>query len=423
MMTKILIIDDEKNILDSLSSILEDEGFEVSTARDGREGLAIFKKEKPRIVLLDVWMPEIDGLQVLRQIREQDQQATVIVISGHGTISTAVEAVKLGAMDFLEKPLSIDKVLEVISRAVDGTLNGKEKPEDIRIEMARGLQTRKQRTIGKSVVAYGVGNFTGVATGMILLPMPPGSGIVFEHMPEEERIPAYIDYVYSSGFSSSLKGRSCTIQTVEHLMATCHMYGLTNLLVKVSEEVPFFDGSAQDICAKIDEAGIADQKYGIEPFVVQQKFDLAGLPSGKSLSVEPAEDLEIDYTLEYPPPIGVQHYHFRGGKEAFLADIAPARSFGSINDFEKMAKTGMGAEGRISNVMLNVILVDNEKVINTELRFEDEFVRHKILDLLGDLYLIGRPIIGKIVARRTGHMENIALVKELKRLISASSAH
>jgi UDP-3-O-[3-hydroxymyristoyl] N-acetylglucosamine deacetylase len=417
-MTKILIIDDEKSILESLSSILEDEGFEVTTARDGREGLTVFKEEKPKVVLLDVWMPEIDGLEVLRQIREEDHDAVVIVISGHGTISTAVEAVKLGAMDFLEKPLSIDKVLEVISRGVVGTMNGKEKTDDVRVESASGLQTRKQRTVGKSVVAYGVGNHSGVYTGMILLPMPPGSGIVFEDLAEGERIPGYIDYVFSSGFASSLKGRTRTIQTVEHLMAACHMYGLTNLLIKVSEEIPFFDGSAQDICSKIEEAGIVEQSQGIEPLVINEKLILQGLPTGKFLSIEPAEDLEIDYTLEYPEPIGVQHYLFSGGKDAFLCDIAPARTFGTIDDFGKLAKTGLGGRGRMSNVMLNVIVVDNEKVINTELRFEDEFVRHKVLDLLGDLYLIGRPVIGKVVARKTGHMENIALVKELKRVLS-----
>ncbi len=419
-MTKVLIIDDEKSILESLSSILEDEGFAVLTARDGKEGLNIFRAEKPKIVLLDVWMPEMDGLEVLSLVKEIDPEAVVVVISGHGTISTAVEAVKMGAIDFLEKPLSIDKVLDVISRGLAGKGNGKEERngDDLPIRMAGGLASRRQRTIGRSVVAYGVGNHSGVNTGMILLPMLPGTGIVFEHMPDGERIPAFIDYVFSSGFASSLRGKRSTIQTVEHLLATCHMYGLTNLLVKVSEEVPIFDGSAQDICTKIEEAGIIDQKKGVEPLVVRERIALENLPSGKSLSIEPAQELEIDYTLEYPAPIGTQRYVFKGGKEEFLKDIAPARTFGAISDFEKLARTGFGAGGRISNVMLNCILVDNEKIINTELRFEDEFARHKVLDLMGDLYLIGRPVVAKITGVKTGHMENIALVKELRRTLS-----
>ena len=197
------------------------------------------------------------------------------------------------------------------------------------------------------------------------------------------------------------------------------MYGLTNLLVKVSEEVPMFDGSARDICSKIEEAGIIEQKRGVEPLIIKERIVLENLPKGKSLSIEPSEELEIDYTLDYPPPIGKQRYFFTGGKESFLTNIAPARTFGSIDDFQKVAKTGVGSGGRISNVMLSVILVDKQKVINTELRFEDEFARHKVLDLMGDLYLIGRPVVGRVIAERTGHMENIALVKELKRRASA----
>jgi len=413
-MTKVLIIDDEKAILESLSSILLDEGFAVCTAKDGKEGLAIFKKEKPRIVLLDIWMPEVDGLEVLRLVREADPEAVVIVISGHGTISTAVEAVKMGATDFLEKPLSIDKVLEVISRGLAGKGNGKEKAgDDVRIEISGGFEACRQKTIGKSIVAYGMGLFSGVKTGMILLPMPPGTGIIFEQVPEGERIPAFVDYVYSSGNASSIKGKSCTITAVEHLLATCHMYGITNLLVKISDEVPIFDGSAQEICSKIEEAGIIEQKQGIEPLVIKNKIVLRNLPDGKFLSIEAAGELEIDYRLEQPRPIGVQQYVFRGGKSAFLREIAPARTFGSIKDFERLEKIGLAA-GRVSNVMSNTILLNNDEVINTELRFADEFVRHKILDLIGDLYLIARPVIGKVVARQTGHLENIALVKELK---------
>ncbi|OPY64908.1 MAG: UDP-3-O-(3-hydroxymyristoyl) N-acetylglucosamine deacetylase [Syntrophorhabdaceae bacterium PtaU1.Bin034] len=418
-MTKVLIIDDEKSILESLSSVLQDEGFTVSTAKDGKEGLNIFEKEKPKVVLLDVWMPEMDGLEVLRQVRERGPDAVVIVISGHGTISTAVEAVKMGATDFLEKPLSIDKVLEVISRGLAGRTNGKEKTgDDVRFEIAKGPQTCRQKTIGKSIVVYGMGLFSGIKTGMILLPMPAGTGIIFEQVPEGERIPAFIDYAYSSGNASSIKGKNCTIRTIEHLLATCHMYGITNLLVKISDEVPIFDGSAQEICAKIEEAGIIEQKQGIEPLVITEKVTLRNLPGGKFLSIEPAAAFEIDYTLDQPVPIGIQKYLFKGGRDAFVRDIAPARTFGSIKDFEKLEKAGLAA-GRVSSVISNVILLNNDQVINTELRFKDEFVRHKILDLIGDLYLIARPVVGKVIARQTGHLENIALVKELRRTFSS----
>jgi len=410
-MHKVLIIDDEKDILDSLSSILEDEGFQVFKATDGKEGLSLFEREKPKIVLLDIWMPELDGIQVLKRIKKKKEEAIVIVISGHGTISTAVEAVKMGAYDFLEKPLSIEKILEVIFRGLGAEGRNKVKTEDFRIESAKGAHKFQQKTIGKSIVVYGVGLHSGAKTGMILLPMPENSGIVFEHIPDGERIPAYIDYVFSIGYASSVKGKNCMVRTIEHLLATFHMYGITNLLVKVSEEVPILDGSAIEICNKIEEAGIIEQQKGIEPLYIKEAVTMTGLSNGKSLQIEPSQSFEIDYTLEHGRPIGVQRYRFQGGKDAFVAQIAPARTFGFLRDFEQLAKMGLGTGGRINNV----IILNDEGVINTELRFKDEFVRHKVLDLIGDIYLLNRPVIGKIIAKQTGHLENLALVKELKK--------
>jgi len=410
-MHKVLIIDDEKDILDSLSSILEDEGFQVSRATDGKEGLSLFEREKPEIVLLDIWMPELDGIQVLKQIMKKEGKAIVIVISGHGTISTAVEAVKMGAYDFLEKPLSIEKVLEVISRGLGAEEWHKVKTKDFRIESAKGTHKFQQKTIGKSIVVYGVGLHSGAKTGMILLPMPENTGIIFEHIPDGERIPAYIDYVFSVGYASSVKGKNCMVRTIEHLLATFHMYGITNLLVKVSEEIPILDGSAIEICSKIEEAGIIEQQRGIEPLHIKEVVTIADLSNGKSLQMEPSEFFEIDYTLEYGKPIGIQRYHFHGDKDAFIAEIAPARTFGFLKDFEQLAKMGLGTGGRINNV----IILNDEGVINTKLRFKDEFVRHKVLDLIGDMYLLNRPVIGRIVAKQTGHLENLALVKELKK--------
>jgi len=410
--SKVLIIDDEKQILDSLSAILKDDGFEVFTAKDGREGLNLFDTVKPEIVLLDVWMPELDGLQILKMIKEKEKDAIVIVISGHGTISTAVEAVKVGAYDFLEKPLSIDKVLEVISRGLAGEDKKTGVAEDVKVGISKGADTYKQKTIGKSVVVYGVGLHSGVKTGMILLPMPENTGIVFEHIPDGERIPAHIDFVFSVGYASSVKGKKCQVRTIEHLLATCHMYGITNLLVKVSEEVPIFDGSALEMCSNMEEAGIVEQKKGVGPLKIDTKISLTNLGEGRYLTIEPSTRFEVEYILDHPAPIGRQEYRFAGDKDDFLKNIAPARTFGFIKDFERLAKMGLGSGGRINNV----ILLNEEEVINTTLRFPDEFVRHKVLDLIGDIYLLNRPVIGKISAKQTGHLENIALVKELKKI-------
>jgi UDP-3-O-[3-hydroxymyristoyl] N-acetylglucosamine deacetylase len=412
-MKKVLVIDDEKDIRDSLSSILEDEGFRVSKAMDGREGLAIFEREKPDIVLVDVWMPELDGLQVLKLIKERDRNAVIIVISGHGTISTAVEAVKIGAYDFLEKPLSIDKVLEVISRGIRGEDKRPPATDDVKVGILRGPDILKQKTIGKSIVVYGVGLHSGVKTGMILLPMPEDTGIIFEHIPDGERIPAHINYVFSVGYASSVKGKNCVVRTIEHLLAACHMYGITNLLIKVSEEVPIFDGSAIEICENIEEAGVIEQGAGVEPLKIKEQINLGQIGEGRSLSIEPSDAFEIHYILDHPTPIGRQTYHFSGDKEDFKKNIAPARTFGFIKDFERLAKMRLGSGARINNV----ILLNDEEVINTKLRFPDEFVRHKILDLIGDIYLLNRPIMGKISAKQTGHLENIALMKELKKRV------
>lgn len=411
-MNKVLIIDDEKQILDSLSSILRDDGFQVYTAREGREGLELFDTVKPEIVLLDIWMPGLDGLQVLKMIREKEKDAVVIVISGHGTISTAVEAVKMGANDFLEKPLSIDKVLEVISRGLAGEQKKAGTAEEVKVGISKGPDIFKQKTIGQSIVVYGVGLHSGVKTGMILLPMPEGTGIVFEHIPDGERIPAHIDYVFSVGYASTVKGKNCQVRTIEHLMATCHMYGITNLLVKVSEEVPIFDGSALEMCNNIEKAGIVEQEEGVGPLKIDTKITLANLGNGRHLSIEPSDRFEVEYILEHPRPIGHQSYHFAGDRDDFLQNIAPARTFGFIKDFERLAKMGLGSGGRVNNV----ILLNEEEVVNTTLRFPDEFVRHKVLDLIGDTYLLNRPIIGKISAKQTGHLENISLVKELQKI-------
>jgi UDP-3-O-acyl-N-acetylglucosamine deacetylase len=135
-------------------------------------------------------------------------------------------------------------------------------------------------------------------------------------------------------------------------------------------------------------------------------------PEAKYIYIEPADDFGVRYRLNYPPPIGEQEYAFiLDGIEHFKEEIAPARTFGFLKDAEKLSRMGLAGRGHLHNV----ILLDDKGVVNTELRFPDEFVRHKILDIIGDFYLLNRPIKGMVTANMTGHSENIALLQEIKK--------
>jgi UDP-3-O-acyl-N-acetylglucosamine deacetylase len=138
------------------------------------------------------------------------------------------------------------------------------------------------------------------------------------------------------------------------------------------------------------------------------QFDAKG---GESIRIEPAEEFSVHYLMRYPAPVGEQEYlyHHRGAA-SFKSEIAPARTFGFLRDIAKLQGMGLANGGRLSNF----ILIDDEKIVNTELRFADEFARHKILDILGDFYLLGRPLRGAITARMTGHSDNIALLRQLR---------
>jgi UDP-3-O-acyl N-acetylglucosamine deacetylase len=269
----------------------------------------------------------------------------------------------------------------------------------------------RQRTLKRSVVIYGQGLQSGVKSGMILSPLPPHSGVLFCDIATGETVPAEAAYVESTGYATTLRRGLMAARTVEHIMAALHMYRVTNVLVKIGGEVPFMDGSARDFCQLIEAAGLEEQdaEARVLPICERHVWGEAA-PGRKHFILEPAARLTITYHLHYPPPIGRQEYTFiEAGPQHFKETIAPARTFGFVKEIEQLHAHGMANGGRLTNV----ILVDDSHIINTELRFPDEFVRHKVLDLLGDLYLTGRFVQGKISAFWTGHTENLALVKFL----------
>jgi UDP-3-O-[3-hydroxymyristoyl] N-acetylglucosamine deacetylase len=700
---RILIVDDQVEILDSLGAILADEGHEVLRAQDGQEALHIVQSDSPDVVFLDIWIPGIDGMQTLRAIKRIDPHCSVVMMSGHGTIETAVKAIKLGATDYLEKPINLEDVLHIVQKSIKSredsakseaaghnrptkligisekavalrgslgkaaqevgsiwltgpkgtgkeflarmihSLEGKDRDNLIKVRctdldeqgldqalvgkmalpsgdrreraakgsigtlllvrvdrlepslrprlatflrkhtnaesrtlvvrdaqlriistatnepeilvqqagfpldlagllgdrivrvpplaqrskdipvfvdhflkeaveefdrditgideeaMARlmayswpgnvkelkiliehmvmtapgpritvndlliptedqaprvngnvrqaALQApvspdsgtagivarpaptispgpisgiagvspegrlRHQKTIRSRVVMYGQGLHSGIKTGLTLSPLAPSSGIIFGHITSGETVQAVLENVDSTDLSTCLRSNGSTARTIEHLMAVFHAYGLTNVLVKISGEVPIMDGSALEFCKLVESAETIPQDELIEEIRIVEPLVLPLAPDGpKQMRIEPSDAFEVEYFLDYPPPIGKMQMHYRfSGPEDFKAQIAPARTFGFVRDMRMMDEMGLAGGGRLSNV----ILLDDEKVVNPPLRFADEFVRHKILDIVGDFYLLGRPIRGKVVAKQTGHTENIALLRLL----------
>jgi UDP-3-O-[3-hydroxymyristoyl] N-acetylglucosamine deacetylase len=247
MSETILVVDDDARVRESIGGVLRDEGYVVLTADDGREAIDVVDERRPDLVLLDVWMPDLDGIEVLARIKRSHPRLPVIVLSGHGNVEIAVKATRMGAVDFIEKPFSIDGLLSSIGRALDphgaAPRAGRGVDDGEGRGAARdGAPTVAQRTIGRSVVGSGLGLHSGVRTGLILLPLAPDSGIRFGRVGSEDYIEATVDNVDSTGYATSLYKNGVAVRTVEHLLSTLHAYGITNLLVKVEGEVPILDG-------------------------------------------------------------------------------------------------------------------------------------------------------------------------------------
>ncbi len=428
-MPLILLVDDEPGILATVSGVLADQGLATVTTRSGEEAIVLYQARRPDVVFLDVWLPDRDGLETLAMLRALDPAAAVVMMSGHGTAATAVKAIKMGAFDYLEKPVSYDQVVEAVHGALAhrreqlaATPTGapllpptalppaaERRIEPLpRLSILRPSEER-QRTINHSTVIYGLGLHSGGRTGMVIQPLPPGSGIHFLSLPGGSLIPAHVAAVADTDYATSLAGGGAQVKTTEHLLSALHACGITNLLVKLHGEVPVLDGSAADFCRMLEQIGIEEQDAPREEVVIDRRYEVNG-GGEKSLAIEPYDGFAVSYLLRYPPPIGEQRYDFElTSYERYREEIAPARTFGFVRDIKMMAEMGLGSGGRLDNF----ILVGEDNVVNTELRFPDEFVRHKILDVIGDLYLLGFPIRGKVTARLSGHRDNVALLKQI----------
>jgi UDP-3-O-[3-hydroxymyristoyl] N-acetylglucosamine deacetylase len=437
-MKKVLIVDDEKNIQVSLASVLEDEGYQVYFANNGQAGIEKFINVKPDAIFLDIWLPGMDGLEVIKHILAIDPLQIIIMISGHGSVSAAVSALKAGAYDFMEKPLSLDKVIFVLKRGLEyrqvrdenlklktilgheDELAGNDEKKKLLRESTATIEFdsgdtqyfHKQKSVAVSNIIYGIGLHSGEKTGMVIKPLPTGKGIRFENISKSGYIPARIEYLNNTGYATSIKKDELEARTIEHFMAVLHAFQISNLAIKINKEVPIDDGSAINLCEFIKECGIVDQDEIIPDIEITQTL-LIGDEStgGKFIKIEPCDVFTVAYTCIYPEPLGRQSYEFvMHSGEDFQREIAPARTYGFVDDFNKLSDMGLAEGGRMNNF----ILIDKDKIINTTLRFPEELARHKILDIIGDFYLLGRPIRGKITAQKTGHGENAKMVNLIK---------
>ncbi|TMQ26117.1 MAG: UDP-3-O-[3-hydroxymyristoyl] N-acetylglucosamine deacetylase [Candidatus Rokuibacteriota bacterium] len=270
----------------------------------------------------------------------------------------------------------------------------------------------RQQTIRRSVAVEGVGLHSGKPVKVTLSPAPADSGIVFRAGAHGEPIPASPDSVVDSHYATTLGRNGTRIQTVEHLMAAAAGLGIDNLEVVVDGcEVPAMDGSAKPFVAVLTAAGRTTQGARRRPVAIRQS--LRAGDGNRWIQILPAPEFRISYTLDNDhPAIGTQALSCVPTEDSFVEDYAPARTYGFLKDLGAMRKHGLALGGSLENA----IVVGKRGTLNG-LRYRDEFVRHKVLDLIGDLALLGRPIQGHVIARNAGHALNFELVVAIQRAL------
>jgi len=273
--------------------------------------------------------------------------------------------------------------------------------------MAQALHL--EQTIADSIEIEGIGLHSGAPVHMRLLPAPGGSGIVFRRTDLDNfEIPATGRNVARVSYATSLMRQGVLISTTEHLLSALIGMGVDNVIVELDNlELPILDGSAWSYVEAIMGVGIRLQRRRREVIRVLQPVEVR--EGNKFIGVYPGQGCSIEYTIDFPAPIGRQNAKVDLATETYGATIAPARTFGYQADEQKLRDMGLirGAGPE------STLILTPEGPVNGPLRFADEYVRHKVLDLIGDLALAGRRIEGHVVAERAGHAMHTALVSRL----------
>lgn len=280
------------------------------------------------------------------------------------------------------------------------------------------MSFRSQRTLKKEIAFTGVGIHTGKEVTLRFCPAPEDSGIVFQRtdLPGKPVIPAAIEYVKDTSRSTTIGIGSAVVQTVEHVLAAVNAFHIDNLCIQVSEaEPPIADGSSLAFVKLIEEAGI--EKQNAAKTVISLEEPLFFSQGDTHLVALPSEEFRVSYTLHYPntPVIRSQYFSIVIDELNFKNEIAQCRTFALYEEITTLMQHGLIRGGSLENA---VVIKDDVVFSKEGLRFSDEMVRHKILDLVGDLSLVGIPFLAHIIAIKSGHKANVAFGKELvKRLL------
>lgn len=276
----------------------------------------------------------------------------------------------------------------------------------------------KQRTLKSITQAVGVGLHSGQRVEITLRPAQPDTGIVFRRvdLPEPVDIPVSATAVTDTRLASTLSHGDAKVNTVEHLMSACAGLGVDNLYVDITaEEIPILDGSAASFVFLLQSAGIVQQNTPRRFIRLTQPVEVreGSGPTEKWARLEPYHGYKLRFEIDFKHPAvdsTGQSVEFDLSTGSYARDIARARTFGFTKDVEMMRANGLALGGGLDNA----IVMDDYKVLNADgLRYDDEFVKHKILDAMGDLYIVGKPLLASYTAFRSGHALNNKLLREL----------
>ena len=270
--------------------------------------------------------------------------------------------------------------------------------------------TDVQHTIRRSVSCSGIGLHSGEKVKLSLRPARAGYGVRFRRADlGGVEIPATVDNVDRLHYATGLSRDAGTVETVEHLLAALVSLGVDNVVVELNQaEVPIMDGSAASFVYLVHEAGL---KRLTRPRRYLKALRPISLTRGeKRIALYPSDHFKVTYSISFDHPLLRHMTHtLRVTRESFVDEIAPARTFGFLKEVEMLRQKGLALGGSLDNA----VVLGETGVLNSSLRFDDEFVRHKILDVIGDLALVGYPVIGHLVAHRGGHELHAAFAEKI----------